>query len=213
MQAKLNPAFAAALKRARIVPVLTVDTPAQAVPLARALAAGGLATLEVTLRTPAALEALAAMAREVTGVTLGAGTVRDPGQGDAAIAAGAKFLVSPGMTPRLLEAAQGWRVPFLPGVATASEAMALADLGYRVLKFFPAEPSGGLAKLKALAQPLADIRFCPTGGISAGNVAAYLAAPNVVAVGGSWMAPANLVAAGDWAGITKLAQDAMAAAG
>lgn len=213
MQAKLNPAFAAALKRARIVPVLTVETPAQAVPLARALAAGGLATLEVTLRTPAALEALAAMAREVTGVTLGAGTVRDPGQGDAAIAAGAKFLVSPGMTPRLLEAAQGWRVPFLPGVATASEAMALADLGYRVLKFFPAEPSGGLAKLKALAQPLADIRFCPTGGISAGNVAAYLAAPNVVAVGGSWMAPANLVAAGDWAGITKLAQDAMAAAG
>jgi 2-dehydro-3-deoxyphosphogluconate aldolase/(4S)-4-hydroxy-2-oxoglutarate aldolase len=213
MQAKLNPAFAAALKRARIVPVLTVDTPAQAVPLARALAAGGLATLEVTLRTPAALEALAAMAREVTGVTLGAGTVRDPGQGDAAVAAGAKFLVSPGMTPRLLEAAQGWRVPFLPGVATASEAMALADLGYRVLKFFPAEPSGGLAKLKALAQPLADIRFCPTGGISAGNVAAYLAAPNVVAVGGSWMAPANLMAAGDWAGITKLAQDAMAAAG
>lgn len=213
MQAKLNPAFAAALKRARIVPVLTVETPAQAVPLARALAAGGLATLEVTLRTPAALEALAAMAREVTGVTLGAGTVRDPGQGDAAIAAGAKFLVSPGMTPRLLEAAQGWRVPFLPGVATASEAMALADLGYRVLKFFPAEPSGGLAKLKALAQPLADIRFCPTGGISAGNVAAYLAAPNVVAVGGSWMAPANLMAAGDWAGITKLAQDAMAAAG
>lgn len=213
MQAKLNPAFAATLKRARIVPVLTVETPAQAVPLARALAAGGLATLEVTLRTPAALEALAAMAREVTGVTLGAGTVRDPGQGDAAIAAGAKFLVSPGMTPRLLEAAQGWRVPFLPGVATASEAMALADLGYRVLKFFPAEPSGGLAKLKALAQPLADIRFCPTGGISAGNVAAYLAAPNVVAVGGSWMAPANLMAAGDWAGITKLAQDAMAAAG
>lgn len=213
MQAKLNPAFAAALKRARIVPVLTVEMPAQAVPLARALAAGGLATLEVTLRTPAALEALAAMAREVTGVTLGAGTVRDPGQGDAAIAAGAKFLVSPGMTPRLLEAAQGWRVPFLPGVATASEAMALADLGYRVLKFFPAEPSGGLAKLKALAQPLADIRFCPTGGISAGNAKAYLAAPNVVAVGGSWMAPANLMAAGDWAGITKLAQDAMAAAG
>ena len=127
--------------------------------------------------------------------------------GDA-ILAGAQFIVSPGMTPRLIEAAESWPVPFLPGAVTASEAMALADLGYRVLKFFPAEASGGAAALKALAAPLADIAFCPTGGIDGSNVADYLALPNVAAVGGSWVAPAKLVAARDWDGITALARSA-----
>ncbi len=139
---------------------------------------------------------------------VGAGTVRSPEQAASAINAGAKFIVSPGMTPRLVEAAQGWSVPFLPGAATASEAMALADIGYRVLKFFPAAQAGGAGALKALAAPLGDIRFCPTGGVDAGNAAAYLALPNVICVGGSWVAPRSIVDAGDWDAVTVLARDA-----
>ncbi len=208
MQAKLNAAFAAALRRLRIVPVLTIASAAEGVAIARALCAGGLDAIEVTLRTPSALDALRAIRAEIPEARVGAGTVLTPEQGRDAILAGAQFIVSPGMTPRLIEAAESWPVPFLPGAVTASEAMALADLGYRVLKFFPAEASGGAAALKALAAPLADIAFCPTGGIDGSNVADYLALPNVAAVGGSWVAPAKLVAARDWDGITALARSA-----
>lgn len=208
MQAKLNPALGEVLRRVGVVPVLTIDRADHVVALARALAAGGLGVLEVTLRTPAALEAVRRVAAEVSEVIIGVGTVLTPEQGQAAIAAGARFLVSPGMTPRLLDAAQGWSVPFLPGAATASEAMALHDLGYRVVKFFPAEPAGGVAALKALAGPLRDVHFCPTGGIDQSNAPDYLALPNVACVGGSWVAPAKVVAALDWSGITALARAA-----
>jgi 2-dehydro-3-deoxyphosphogluconate aldolase / (4S)-4-hydroxy-2-oxoglutarate aldolase len=208
MQAKLNQGLAALLRKVGVVPVLTIDTVAQAVPLARALADGGLGVLEITLRTDAALDAMREMVRAVPNAVIGAGTVLTPEQGAAAMAHGARFLVSPGMTPRLIEAAEAWPVPFLPGVSTASEAMALADMGYRVLKFFPAEPAGGTAALKALGAPLADLVFCPTGGIDAAKAPAYLALKNVAAVGGSWVAPAKAVAAGDWAAITALAKDA-----
>ena len=208
MQAKLNQGLIATLRKAVVVPVLTIDRVEQAVPLARALVAGGLNVLEITLRTPTALDAIREMVRGVPGAIVGAGTVLDPEQGARAMANGARFLVSPGMSPRLVEAAAAWPVPFLPGVATASEAMALADMGYRALKFFPAEPAGGTAALKALGAPLADLVFCPTGGIDAAKAPAYLALPNVAAVGGSWVAPAKAVAAGDWDAITGLAAEA-----
>lgn len=208
MQTKLNQGLATVLRKVGVVPVLTIDRLDQAVPLARALVDGGLNVLEITLRTGEALQAIREMVRAVPGATVGAGTVLTPDQGAAAMANGARFLVSPGMTPRLIEAASAWPVPFLPGVATASEAMALADMGYRVLKFFPAEPAGGTAALKALGAPLADLAFCPTGGIDAAKARSYLALPNVVAVGGSWVAPAGAVASGDWAGITALARQA-----
>ena len=210
MQHKLNPRLIEELKRVAVVPVLTIDKAETALPLARALVAGGLTILEIPLRTPTAMAAMAQIAAEVPGALVGAGTVLTPEQGDEAIAAGAKFLVSPGMTPSLLEAAQEWPVPFLPGVATASEAMSLADFGYRMLKFFPAEPAGGVAALKALAAPLADIRFCPTGGIDLAKAPSYLALPNVVTVGGSWVAPAKAIAAADWGAIEKLAREASA---
>ena len=205
MQPRLNHGLEAVLRRVRVVPVLTIDKLEDAVPLAKALVAGGLDVLEITLRTKAALAAIREMVRHVPGAMIGAGTVLTPAQGADAMAHGSRFIVSPGMTPGLIEAASAWPVPFLPGVATASEAMALADMGYRVLKFFPAEPAGGTAALKALGAPLSDLVFCPTGGIDAVKAASYLALPNVAAVGGSWVAPAKLVAAGDWAGITALA--------
>lgn len=208
MQSKLNAALGDVLRRLAVVPVLTIDSIASAVPLARALLAGGIEVVEVTLRTPVALEAMRRIRTEVPAMLVGAGTVLDPEQGADAIAAGARFIVSPGMTPRLIEAAQAWSVPFLPGAVTASEAMALSDLGLKVLKFFPAEPAGGIAALKALAAPLQGISFCPTGGIDAAKAGAYLALPNVVAVGGSWMVPATAVAAGDWATIEGLARAA-----
>ncbi len=208
MQAKLNAALADALRRARVIPVLTIGSAGDGVEIARALVAGGLSTIEVTLRTPAALESMRQIRAEVPDARVGAGTVLTPEQGRDALLAGAQFIVSPGMTPQLIEAAHSWPVPFLPGAVTASEAMALSDLGYRVLKFFPAEATGGVAALKALAAPLQSISFCPTGGIDAGNVASYLALPNVAGVGGSWVAPAKLVDKRDWAGITALAQAA-----
>lgn len=213
MQHALNPQLEAHLRRVAVVPVLTVEDPAAAVPLAGALSSGGLDVIEITLRTPTALAALGHIATALPNVMVGAGTVLDPELGGAAIGAGARFLVSPGMTPRLIDAARGWRVPFLPGAATASEAMALADLGYRVLKYFPAEASGGVAALRALAAPLHHVRFCPTGGIGAGNARGYLALSNVVAVGGSWVAPAAAVAQGDWDAIARLARAAAAARG
>jgi 2-dehydro-3-deoxyphosphogluconate aldolase/(4S)-4-hydroxy-2-oxoglutarate aldolase len=210
MQPKLNPGLREVLRRVPVVPVLTIDRVDVALPLARALAQGGLGILEITLRTSVALAAIREIANGMPEVLVGAGTVRSPEQAEAALAVGARFLVSPGMTPRLLSAAEGWSVPFLPGAATASEAMALGDLGYRVLKFFPAEPAGGVAALRALAAPLQDLVFCPTGGIDLGKARVYLAQPNVVCVGGSWVAPANAVAAGDWAAISALAREAAA---
>jgi 2-dehydro-3-deoxyphosphogluconate aldolase/(4S)-4-hydroxy-2-oxoglutarate aldolase len=196
------------LTAAPVVPVLTIEETAIAVPLARALVAGGLTALEVTLRTDAGLDCIRAIAAEVEGANVGAGTVLDAAQLRAAVKAGARFLVSPGATPGLLAAAEDEPVPYLPGVATAGEAMALVEKGLRLLKFFPAEPAGGVAYLKALAAPLPDIRFCPTGGISLKNVAAYLALPNVVCVGGSWVAPAEALVKRDWAGVTALAREA-----
>jgi 2-dehydro-3-deoxyphosphogluconate aldolase/(4S)-4-hydroxy-2-oxoglutarate aldolase len=208
MQSRLNAALEDVLRRVAVVPVLTVETVDQGVGLARALAAGGLPLIEVTLRTGAAIEAIRRIRREVPDVQVGVGTVLVPEQAAEAMAAGARFIVSPGMTPRLIEAAETWPVPFLPGAATASEAMSLSDLGYRVLKFFPAGPAGGVAYLKALAAPLAKVVFCPTGGIDARNAADYLALPNVAAVGGSWVAPQAAVASGDWAAISTLASAA-----
>ncbi|MEO8667291.1 MAG: bifunctional 4-hydroxy-2-oxoglutarate aldolase/2-dehydro-3-deoxy-phosphogluconate aldolase [Bauldia sp.] len=200
----------AILSAAPVVPVLTVEDRAMAVPLARALVAGGLTALEVTLRTAAGLDCIRAIAGEVEGAMVGAGTVLTPGQLHDATRAGAKFLVSPGATEGLLDAAAETPVPFLPGAATAGEAMALAERGLLVLKFFPAEPAGGVAYLKALAAPLPGIRFCPTGGIGLNNVASYLALPNVICVGGSWVAPTGALAAGNWDEVTELARQAAA---
>ncbi|MFY0613123.1 MAG: bifunctional 4-hydroxy-2-oxoglutarate aldolase/2-dehydro-3-deoxy-phosphogluconate aldolase [Hyphomicrobiaceae bacterium] len=203
-----NQAFGLLLRQP-VVPVVTIDDPARAVALARALSDGGLPVIEVTLRTDAALGAIRAMTEALPGrAVIGAGTVRSPAQAAEAMAAGAAFLVSPGVTPSLIEAAMGWRVPFLPGVATASEAMALADMGYVFQKFFPAEQAGGAAALKSLGAPLPDISFCPTGGIHAGNAMDYLSLDNVVCVGGSWVAPKQLVDADDWAAIGQLAEAA-----
>lgn len=198
----------AVLKLAPVVPVLVIDEVATAVPLARALVAGGLKAIEVTFRTPAALESIRAIAAEVEGAVVGAGTVLTAAQVDQAADAGCRFMVSPGAAPDLLAAVKDGPVPLLPGAATASEAMALLEQGYAFQKFFPAEPAGGVAYLKALASPLAGITFCPTGGISRASAGSYLALPNVVCVGGSWVAPGDKVAAGAWDEIEALARDA-----
>jgi 2-dehydro-3-deoxyphosphogluconate aldolase/(4S)-4-hydroxy-2-oxoglutarate aldolase len=190
--------------------VLTIERVADAVPLARALVAGGLPVLEVTLRTPAALEAIAAIAREVPDAIVGAGTVTKIEDIAAAVKVGAKYLVSPGAPNEMAGALATGSVPAVPGCATVSEAMALAARGFTVLKFFPAEASGGIAWLKAVAAPLPSLSFCPTGGIGASNAAAYLAQPNVLAVGGSWVAPPDAIAAGDFVRITALARAAAA---
>jgi len=201
------------LKLQPVVPVLIVDDVKSAVLLARALVAGGLKAIEITMRTSAALDAVRAVADEVEGAEVGAGTILNAAHWDAAVAAGSKFIVSPGATQELLDAAGASSVPLLPGAATASEVMALREEGYRVLKFFPAEQAGGAAYLKALSSPLAGTVFCPTGGISLKNAMDYLSLPNVICVGGSWVAPKELIAAGDWAGITKLASEAAALKG
>lgn len=194
-------------KRAPIVPVLVVHDVLHARPLAEALIAGGLPALEVTLRTDAALEVIAEMAK-VEGGIVGAGTLITPDDVKRAVDAGAKFGVSPGATDKLLQAAEDLDLPMLPGAATASEAMRLYERGYDMLKFFPAEASGGAPALKSLASPLPQIRFCPTGGISPANADSYLLLPNVVCAGGSWVAPGNLVRKGDWTAITELARAA-----
>lgn len=194
---------------APIVPVLVIDDAAHARPLAEALVAGGLPALEVTLRTPAALEVIRIMA-QVPGGVVGAGTLVTPEDVRAAKAAGARFGVSPGATDRLLAACEAEGLPLLPGAATASEAMRLLERGYDMLKFFPAEASGGAPALKAIGAPLPQIGFCPTGGVSPQNAESYLCLPNVVCAGGSWVAPKNMVAAGDWAGIEALARTAAA---
>ncbi len=212
----LTPQAASAATRqicamAPIVPVLVVQEVAHAQPLAQALVAGGLPALEVTLRTPAALQVIAEMAK-VPGGVVGAGTLITPDDVRAAKAAGAQFGVSPGATDALLDACEAVGLPLLPGAATASEAMRLLARGYDMLKFFPAEASGGAAALSALASPLPQIAFCPTGGVSPQNAGAYLALPNVICAGGSWVAPKAMVQAGDWAGIESLARDAAALA-
>jgi len=191
-----------------VVPVLTIEDRATAVPLAKALVAGGLTALEVTLRTKAGADCIRAIANEVEGANVGAGTVLDRRQLDEAVAAGSQFLVSPGVTPGLVTAARDCPVPFLPGVATAGEAMTLAEAGFNFLKFFPAEPAGGIPYLKALAAPLLNLRFCPTGGIGPKNALDYLALPNVICVGGSWVAPQDAIVAKDWARITALSREA-----
>jgi 2-dehydro-3-deoxyphosphogluconate aldolase/(4S)-4-hydroxy-2-oxoglutarate aldolase len=196
--------------RAPVIPVLTIERAEEAVPLARALVAGGLPVLEVTLRTPAALDAVAAIAAEVSEAVVGAGTITQARDITAAVKAGARFLVSPGAPADLAAALAEANVPVLPGCATVAEAMALAARGFTLLKFFPAEASGGAAWLKAIAAPLPDLRFCPTGGIDAGNAPAYLALPNVPAVGGSWVAPRDAVRARDYSRITQLAREAAA---
>jgi len=194
---------------APVVPVLVVDDAAHAAPLARALVAGGLPALEVTLRTPAALDVIREMA-QVEGGVVGAGTLLTPADVKAAKAAGATFGVSPGATDTLLQACEDEGLPLLPGAATASEAMRLFERGYRVMKFFPAEASGGAPALKGIGAPIPQISFCPTGGVSIKNAMDYLSLPNVICVGGSWVAPKNLVETGDWEGITALAKEAAA---
>ena len=204
----MPPADPTALLTVQVIPVLTIEHLKDAVPLARALVAGGLPVLEVTLRTGAAIDALRAITAEVPDAVAGIGTVTKPADIVSACEAGAGFLVSPGTPASLSAALADAPVPVLPGCATVGEAMALADRGFRVLKFFPAEPSGGARWLRSVAAPLPQLKFCPTGGIDAGNAASYLALPNVIAVGGSWVAPADAIAAGDFGRITALARAA-----
>ncbi|MGQ4442686.1 bifunctional 4-hydroxy-2-oxoglutarate aldolase/2-dehydro-3-deoxy-phosphogluconate aldolase [Streptomyces violaceoruber] len=201
---------ASVLDLAPVVPVVVVDDLADAVPLARALVAGGLPAIEVTLRTPVALDAIRAIAGEVPDAVVGAGTVVTAEQVGEVVAAGARFLVSPGWTDTLVEAMRGSGVPFLPGVSTASEVVAMLERGVREMKFFPAEAAGGTAYLKALAAPLPQARFCPTGGITPASAPEYLALPNVGCVGGSWMLPKDAIAGRDWARVEALAREAAA---
>jgi 2-dehydro-3-deoxyphosphogluconate aldolase/(4S)-4-hydroxy-2-oxoglutarate aldolase len=202
--------IAAIAARAPVIPVLTIERLADAVPLARALVKGGLPVLEITFRTGVAVEALAAIAREVPDAVVGAGTVLDEPQLRQALDAGARFGVSPGWTAALGQAVKASGLPFLPGVQTVSEALAAREQRFSLLKFFPADVAGGTGWLKAVAAPLAGLRFCPTGGIGIGSAPAYLALPNVACVGGSWVAPRDAVAAGDWSCIERLAGQAAA---
>src|SRR5271166_82005 len=190
--------LAGILARAPVVPVVIIEDLTDAIPLARALVEGGLPAIEVTLRTSVAFDAIKAIAAEVEGAIVGVGTVIEGAQLEEALAAGARFAVSPGATAKLLDAAQAIEIPLLPGVATASEAIALIERGYRLAKFFPAEPAGGVTYLAALASPLPQLKFCPTGGISLDSAPRYLALPNVICVGGSWMLKRELIAAKDW---------------
>ena len=196
------------LQHSPVMPVIVIKDIDTAVDLARALVAGGIRSLEVTLRSDAALEAIRVMSEAVPEALVGVGTVRTPRQLEAALNAGAKFGVSPGLTPELAQAAAASGIPFLPGVATASESMYAADRGFTEQKLFPAEAVGGMALLKALHGPLPDISFCPTGGVNAANAARYIALPNVKCVGGSWLTPDAMVSAKDWASITDLARQA-----
>jgi 2-dehydro-3-deoxyphosphogluconate aldolase/(4S)-4-hydroxy-2-oxoglutarate aldolase len=196
--------------RSPVIPVLTVRDAADAVSQARALADGGLPIVEVTLRTPDALAGIAAIRRSLPQVTVGAGTIVEVAQIEAAMTAGAAFLVSPGATPGLAETASRSPIPFLPGMATASEAMLLMEYGFRAMKFFPAEAAGGTRQLASLAGPFGDLRFCPTGGIDLDKARAYLALTNVVCVGGSWMLPKSAIETSDFGKIEMLAREAAA---
>jgi 2-dehydro-3-deoxyphosphogluconate aldolase / (4S)-4-hydroxy-2-oxoglutarate aldolase len=192
-----------------VIPVVVVQDPADAVPIARALVDGGLPAIELTLRTPSALEAIERIANEVPDILLGAGTIVDTTQPKQALAAGAQFLVSPGSTPNLRAAMRDTGLPHLPGVATVSEVMTLLEDGYDEMKFFPAEAAGGADYLKAIHSPVPAARFCPTGGITPTNLANYLKSPNVGCVGGSWLTPAEAIARRDWATIASLAAGAL----
>nr|HAQ91813.1 2-dehydro-3-deoxyphosphogluconate aldolase [Afipia sp.] len=197
------------LMPARIIPVLTIGRVEDGVPLARALVAGGVKTLEITFRTEAAADAARAIIAEIPEAVVGIGTVLNADDLRRAQALGARFAVSPGATPELLDAAAASDLPLLPGVATASELMQARARGFDLLKFFPAEQSGGIPMLRALAGPFPHTRFCPTGGVSAANAATWLAEPNVIAVGGAWLCPASDVKAGNWEVITGRCVDAM----
>jgi len=205
------PQDAAALRQtlslAPVIPVIIINDVSQARPLAEALVAGGLPVLEVTLRTAHALQAIEEMAK-VPGAVVGSGTVRTPLQMGHSVDAGCQFMVSPGASPRLLEAAEEHKIPLLPGIGTPTEAMTASEHGYSFLKFFPAEALGGVKVLKAYASPLPDITFCPTGGIDMAKAPEYLALPNVICVGGSWVMPNDAIASGDWKRIEQLAREA-----
>jgi 2-dehydro-3-deoxyphosphogluconate aldolase/(4S)-4-hydroxy-2-oxoglutarate aldolase len=196
------------LRISPVIPVLVLSDVDQAVPVVGALARGGIAIAEVTLRTPTALDAIRRIAAELPDVVVGAGTVTTPAQAVAAAEAGARFLVTPGATPTVLDGCAATGLPLLPGAATVSEVMALAERGYRALKFFPASAAGGVGYLSAIAGPLPDLRFCPTGGVSADTAADYLALPNVECVGGSWLTPREALGAGDYPRVEALARDA-----
>jgi 2-dehydro-3-deoxyphosphogluconate aldolase / (4S)-4-hydroxy-2-oxoglutarate aldolase len=207
--AEQSAAAAKICRLACIVPVLVIDDIAHARKLAEALVAGGLPALEVTLRTPIALDAIRAMA-EVPGGMVGAGTLLTPADVKAAKAAGATFGVSPGATDRIIDACSEWDLPLLPGAATATEVMILLEKGFTIQKFFPAEASGGAPALKAIGAPIPQVMFCPTGGVSLKNARDYLSLPNVICAGGSWVAPKDAMLRGDWAAITALAAEAAA---
>lgn len=198
------------MQDAPVIPVIVLQDLAQAVPLARALVAGGIRMLEVTLRTPVALACIEAIAREVPDAVVGAGTVRSAADAQAAQLAGARFAVSPGYTHAVGKACHDLALPLLPGVATGGEIMMAQEDGYTALKFFPALQAGGVAMLKAWHGPFGEVKFCPTGGVNAANAGEFLALPNVACVGGSWLTPAEAVARGDWATVTRLAREAAA---
>lgn len=196
------------LRVSPVIPVVTIDDPQHAVPVARALVAGGVRIIELTLRTNSALTSLKAIANEVPEILLGAGTILTPGQADAAVAAGAQFLVSPGVTPALLDHMLTFEVPILPGVATVGEVMAVLERGLDAMKFFPAGPAGGPNYLAAIGAPVPEVQFCPTGGISLATAPDYLKLANVSCVGGSWLTPRAAVEGADWQHITQLARKA-----
>jgi 2-dehydro-3-deoxyphosphogluconate aldolase/(4S)-4-hydroxy-2-oxoglutarate aldolase len=198
------------IRAAPVIPVVTIEDARHAIPLARTLVEAGLPIIEVTLRTPAALDAIAAMVKAVPEAVVGAGTILSASQVPETIEAGAKFIVSPGTPPRLADALAEASAPALPGCSTVSEAMALVARGFELIKFFPAVPCGGTGWLKSIAGPLPQARFCPTGGLDDGNAGEFLALPNVLCVGGAWMAPADAIAAGDFARIGRLARAAAA---
>ncbi|PAY06127.1 2-dehydro-3-deoxyphosphogluconate aldolase [Bradyrhizobium sp. UFLA03-84] len=197
------------IRQATVIPVLTIERLEDAVPLARALVAGGVRTLEVTLRTAVAADAAKAIITEVPDAVVGIGTILNADDLARAEALGAKFGISPGATPELLKAVAASKLPFAPGIATASELMQALAHGFDVVKFFPAEQAGGIKALRALAGPFPHVRVCPTGGIGEANAATWLAEPNVLAVGGSWLCPAADIRAGNWAGITAMCAKAM----
>jgi 2-dehydro-3-deoxyphosphogluconate aldolase/(4S)-4-hydroxy-2-oxoglutarate aldolase len=201
--------LAALFKTAQVIPVLTIERFEDAVPLAKALVAGGVRVLEVTLRTPVALEAAKAILSEVPEAVVGIGTILNAGDLARAEAIGARFGISPGLTPELLSAAAASELPFAPGIATASELMQALAHDFNLVKFFPAEQSGGIGALRALAGPFPDVRFCPTGGIGHANAKTWLSEPNVVAVGGSWLCPGAEIRSGNWAGITAICERTM----
>lgn len=203
-RAKLDAVFALA----PVIPVITIEDAAHAVPLARALVAGGLRVIEITLRTQAGLDAARAIIDEVPDAVVGIGTVLTPADYERAARLGAAFAISPGLSLGLLDAANAGEMPFAPGIQTASDLIACVTRGYELAKFFPAVPAGGLAALDALAGPFPNVRFCPTGGINAGNAAQWLAHKKVVAIGGSWVAPAADIKAGAWAAIEQRAREA-----